>query len=113
LASTSARTPRRIGWANLRVRVFAADVTVCSTCGGRMKILGATDPTAIAELLHGARAPPRARPPRQLWIFVPARAEASRAASCALAPTQRWEISRPNSQIKLRRRRSTLPKSAY
>jgi len=32
-------TPRRIGWASLLARVFAIDVTVCSKCGGRMKIL--------------------------------------------------------------------------
>ena len=63
-------TPRRLGWANLLARVFAVDVTVCSKCGGRMKILEAvTDPGAIAELLHGARAPPRPCPPGQLGLF--------------------------------------------
>jgi len=63
-------TPRRIGWAHLLARVFAVDVTVCSKCGGRMKILEiVTDPAAIARLLHGARAPPRPCPPGQLWMF--------------------------------------------
>ncbi len=63
-------TPRRIGWAHLLARVFAVDVTVCSKCGGRMKILEVvTDPGAIAELLHGARAPPRPCPPGQLGLF--------------------------------------------
>gem|GEM_PF-4721611 len=46
-------TPRRLGWANLLARVFAVDVTVCSKCGGRMKILEVvTDPAAIARLLY-------------------------------------------------------------
>jgi len=64
-------TPRRIGWAHLLARVFAVDVTVCSKCGGRMKILEVvTDPAAIAALLHGARAPPRPCPPGQLGLFV-------------------------------------------
>ena len=63
-------TPRRIGWASLLARVFAVDVTVCSKCGGRMKIVEVvTDPAAIAKLLHGARAPPRACPPGQLGLF--------------------------------------------
>jgi len=49
---------------------FAVDVTVCSKCGGRMKILEVvTEPAAIAALLHGARAPPRVCPPGQLWMF--------------------------------------------
>jgi hypothetical protein len=63
-------TPRRIGWASLLARVFAIDVTVCSKCGGRMKIVEVvTDPAALAKLLHGARAPPRACPPGQLGLF--------------------------------------------
>ena len=63
-------TPRRIGWANLLARVFAVDVTVCSKCGGRMKILEfVTDPAAIAERPHGARAPPRAYLPGQLGLI--------------------------------------------
>ncbi|HFE46737.1 MAG TPA: hypothetical protein ENJ18_14790 [Nannocystis exedens] len=58
------------GWAQLLARVFAVDVTVCSKCG-RMKILEVvTDPGAIAELLHGAHAPPRPYPLGQLGLFV-------------------------------------------
>ena len=64
-------TPYRLSWSNLLARVFAVDVTVCSKCGGRMKVLEVvTDPTAIAALLHGARAPPRPCPPGQLPLFV-------------------------------------------
>jgi hypothetical protein len=45
-------------------------VTVCSKCGGKMKILQVvTEPEAIAEFLHGARAPPRPCPPGQLELF--------------------------------------------
>ena len=63
-------TPRRYGWASLLARVFAVDVTVCSKCGGKMRILEVvTDPAAIAELLYGARAPPRPCPPGQLGLF--------------------------------------------
>ena len=63
-------TPRRYGWASLLARVFAVDVTVCSKCGGKMRILEVvTDPEALAELLHGARAPPRPSPPGQLQLF--------------------------------------------
>jgi hypothetical protein len=62
--------PRRYGWASLLARVFAVDVTVCSKCGGKMRILEVvTDPEAIAELLYGARAPPRPSPPGQLGLF--------------------------------------------
>ena len=58
------------GWASLLARVFAVDVTVCSKCGGKMRILEVvTDPEVIAELLHGARAPPRPSPPGQLGLF--------------------------------------------
>ena len=67
----AASIPRRIGWAGLLARVFAVDVTVCSKCGGRMKILEVvTDPEAITRLLHGARAPPRPCLPGQLPLFV-------------------------------------------
>jgi len=79
LASTQRRyglreatgTPYRLSWSHLLARVFAVDVTVCSKCGGRMKVLEVvTDPNAIAWLLHGARAPPRPCPPGQLELFV-------------------------------------------
>jgi hypothetical protein len=63
-------TPRRYGWASLLARVFAVDVTVCSKCGGKMRIHEVvTDPEAIAELLYGARAPPRLSSPGQLGLF--------------------------------------------
>ena len=63
-------TPRRYGWASLLAPVFAVDVTVCSKCGGKMRILEVvTDPEALAELLHGARVPPRPCPPGQLGLF--------------------------------------------
>jgi len=46
------------------------EATVCSKCGGKMRILEVvTDPEVIAELLHGARAPPRPCPPGQLRLF--------------------------------------------
>ncbi|MEZ5480591.1 MAG: transposase [Thiolinea sp.] len=46
-------TARRVGWASLLARVFAVDVTVCSKCGGKMRILEVvTDPEAITELLY-------------------------------------------------------------
>ncbi|MBK8261258.1 MAG: transposase [Nannocystis sp.] len=62
--------PRRIGWAKLLARVFAVDVTVCSKCGGRMKIVEVvSDPQALAELVHGARAPPRSSRAGQLGLF--------------------------------------------
>ena len=32
----SSPRPRRLGWAKLLARVFAADVTVCRKCGGRI-----------------------------------------------------------------------------
>ena len=67
----AASIPRRIGWAGLLARVFAVDVTVCSKCGGRMKILEVvTDPEAITRLLHGARAPPRPCLTGQLGLFI-------------------------------------------
>ena len=64
------KAPRRIGWASLLARVFAVDVTVCRTCGGRMRILEVVDtPDAVARVLHGARAPPRPPPPGQLVLL--------------------------------------------
>jgi hypothetical protein len=63
-------TPRGYGWASLLARVFAIDVTVCSKCGGKMRRLEVvTDPESIAELLYGARAPPRPSSPGQLGLF--------------------------------------------
>jgi hypothetical protein len=65
--------PRRLGWVNLLARVFAVDVTVCRTCGGRMRVVAVvTDPDDIARILHGARVPPRPprpHPPGQVLLF--------------------------------------------
>jgi hypothetical protein len=64
--------PTRLGWAQLLARVFAVDVTVCRTCGGRMRVVKAvTDVDEIAAALHQARAPPRPKPspPGQLTLI--------------------------------------------
>ena len=57
-------------WAELMKRVFAADVLVCDTCGGRRKVLTfLTDPAVIRRILAhlglATELPPvaRARPP--------------------------------------------------
>lgn len=66
------RPPARLSWMKLLARVFRIDVSVCSRCGGPMRIVRAvTDPDAIAAELHGARAPPRPSPPGQLKLFTP------------------------------------------
>ena len=59
--------PRRLAWAELLRRVFAADVLECPRCGGRMRLLAAIHPPeatqAILECLElPARAPPTAAP---------------------------------------------------
>jgi len=65
----------RTGGASAATQAAGIASTVCSKCGGRMKVLEiVTDPNAIARLLHGARAPPRPYPPGQLGLFVFARA---------------------------------------
>jgi hypothetical protein len=64
--------PARLSWMRLLARVFRIDVSVCSRCGGPMRIVRAvTDPDAIAAELHGARAPPWPPPPGQLKLFTP------------------------------------------
>jgi hypothetical protein len=56
----------------LLARVFRLDVSVCSRCGGPMRILRAvTEPDAIATEQHGARAPPRPSPLGQMRLFAP------------------------------------------
>lgn len=65
-------TPSRIAWSKLLARVFSIDVTVCRKCKGPMRIVEAvTDPDDISARLHGARAPPKPRPPLpgQLVLF--------------------------------------------
>jgi hypothetical protein len=66
------RPPTRLSWMKLLARVFRVDISVCSRCGGLMRIVRAvTHPDAIAAELHGARAPPRPSPPGQLQLFLP------------------------------------------
>jgi hypothetical protein len=66
------RPPARLSWMKLLARVFRIDVSVCSRCGGPMRIVRAvTDPDAIAAELRGARAPPRPPPPGQMGLFAP------------------------------------------
>jgi hypothetical protein len=56
----------------LLARVFRIHISVCSRCGGPMRIVRAvTEPDAIAAELHGARAPPRPPPPGQMQLFAP------------------------------------------
>ena len=57
--------PRRLAWPELLQRVFAIDVLECPRCGGRMRLLTATQPPdvtqAILECLDlSSRAPPTA-----------------------------------------------------
>lgn len=64
--------PSRIAWSKLLARVFLVDVTVCGRCQGPMRIVEAvTEADDIALHLHGARAPPKPRPPLpgQLEMF--------------------------------------------
>ena len=63
-------SPRRIAWARLLARVFAIDITVCSRCGGPVRVQRAvTHADELAALLHGARPPPRPSPRGQLGLF--------------------------------------------
>ena len=40
----------RLGWAALLARMFAADISDCPACGGRLRIVAAlTDPASIRE----------------------------------------------------------------
>ena len=62
--------PKRLSWAKLLARVFQLDITVCGKCGGPMRVLEAVnEPAKIANLLHGARPPPRPAPLGQTWLF--------------------------------------------
>ena len=64
--------PRRLPWQSLLRRVFGADLSLCPTCGGPLRIREiVTDPERIRELLAGqppARAPPR---PSQAQLTLP------------------------------------------
>ena len=62
-----ATRPRRLAWAELLRRVFAADVLECPRCGRRMRMLAAIHPPeatqAILECLDlPSRAPPTTAP---------------------------------------------------
>ena len=67
---------RRIPWAQLLARVFAADALACPDCHGRMRVLALlTDPQPVAAILSHLSlptAPPpiaaaRAPPTAELW----------------------------------------------
>jgi len=60
----------RVSWAKLLARVFKLDMTVCSRCGGPLRVREAVlTPDKIALHLHGARAPPHPAPPGQRPLF--------------------------------------------
>jgi hypothetical protein len=70
--STVSPSRRRLGWAALLARVFAVDVTLCPSCGGRLGLVAVlSDAASIGRYLSGvglAAAPPAvaaARPPLQ------------------------------------------------
>ena len=81
-AATGTHTPaqsgarvQRLAWAQLLARVFAVDVTLCPSCGGRMHWVAAlTDPGSIRTYLTGVGLPADppviapARPPPQLEL---------------------------------------------
>ena len=70
LSQTAPRARARLGWASLLARVFSIDVSVCSRCGGQLRVIAAiTDAHEIARLLHGARPPPRSPLAGQLSFF--------------------------------------------
>jgi hypothetical protein len=59
--------PRRLPWAELLRRVFAADVLECPRCGGRMRLLAAIHAPDATQSILGcldlpSRAPPMAAP---------------------------------------------------
>ena len=70
--STVSSSRRRLGWAALLAQVFAVDVTLCPSCGGRLRLVAVlSDPASIRRYLSGvglAAEPPAmaaARPPPQ------------------------------------------------
>jgi hypothetical protein len=57
---------RRLAWADLMKRVFAADVLVCSRCGGDMRLVAVIEDPAVSEKILShlglwQRGPPRTR----------------------------------------------------
>ena len=56
---------RRLSWAELMQRIFAADVLECGRCQGRMRIVAMIDqPEVIAKILTHLGLPARAPPPK-------------------------------------------------
>ena len=52
--STVSPSRRRLGWAALLARVFAVDVTLCPSCGGRLRLVAVlSDPASIGRYLSG------------------------------------------------------------
>ena len=50
--STVSPSRRRLGWAALLARVFAVDVTLCPSCGGRLGLVAVlSDPASIGRYL--------------------------------------------------------------
>ncbi len=57
------RHGHRVEWARLLARVFQIDVTVCPSCGGRMKLIAAlTAGASVYRYLEGVGLPSRAPP---------------------------------------------------
>jgi hypothetical protein len=61
--SSAGSRPRRLSWADLLKRVFAADALACPRCGGRLRPLAAIhDPKAVRAILDCLNLPSRAPP---------------------------------------------------
>ena len=76
--STDSPSRRRLGWAALLARVFAVDVTLCPSCGGRLGLVTVLSyPASIGRYLSGvglAAEPPamaaaRPAPQRELDLI--------------------------------------------
>ena len=51
--STHSPSRHRLGWAALLARVFAVDVTLCPSCGGRLGLVAVlSDPASIGRNLR-------------------------------------------------------------
>jgi hypothetical protein len=62
-SSSAGSRPRRLSWADLLKRVFAADALACPRCGGRLRPLAAIqDPEAVRAILDCLNLPSRAPP---------------------------------------------------
>ena len=68
--SSAAACGHRLRWATLLARVFSSDISECTACGGRLRIIASlTDPASIRTYLEEvglpAIPPPRAPPQPQ------------------------------------------------